>query len=536
MKKILRALKLPSILLLTLTVLVACDRDYNTVGTDIIGGKNFKTDSIVYPIIAFTKKVKPVQTNGLSSNLLGAYNNPEYGLTTASVVSQMVTTDGRYAPSFGVDPQIESVTLTIPYFSTATEIDEDGVTTYRLDSLYGDKPIKLSIYQNTYYLRTTDPSSNFQDGQVYYSNANKTINFDDFRGELLYENDNFTPSPEEIVIEEENEDTDEEEVTERLSPRLQIDLLNTNNFWEKLLFEKEGSLELSNQNNFLNYFRGLYFKAEAINNDGNQILLNFNSTEAVLEVNYTYLEGSDDDETDDDEERQEGSFALKFNTTRLNTFESEINISDGNSKTGDETLYLKGGEGSMAVIHLFEGPDTDGDGEPDSYLDDFLSHKDSWLINEAQLTIFEDASKVYTEDDYHTYDRLFAYDITNNSTLIDYQYDGTLNTLNPLDSKIVHLGQRLENQGTYKYKIRLTEHIKNILANDSTNTKIGLVLSTNVNNTLNAQLLDSDGDEVTTLPEGAILSPKGTILHGSSPNVPENLRAKLEIYYTEPEN
>jgi len=439
-----------------------------------------------------------------------------------------------YSPYFGLEPEIQSITLTLPYFSTAIEINEEGATTYELDSVYGDAPIKLSVYENTYYLRNTDPSSDFDQSQLYYSNANETINFDNFKGELLYSTTDFTPSNEEIVITEFDEDTEEDVATTRLSPRLQVELLNTNNYWEKLLFEKEDSPELSNQNNFVDYFRGIYIKAEAIDDDGNQILINFDSADAEIVVKYNYISEYDTDT--EDPEIFEGEYTLNFNTTRINLFESDINFSDGNMLTGDANLYLKGGEGSMAVVDLFHGPDEDGDGEADSYLDDFLVNKENWLINEAQLIVYEDGSQLNTADDNHTYDRLYAYDVKNNLTLIDYSYDQTTSTSEPLYSKISHLGQRLESDGNYKYKIRITEHVKNILKKDSTNTKIGLVLSTNVNNTLTADLLGSEGESVTGLPEGAILSPKGTVLHGSNSTVPENLRAKLKIYYTELEN
>ena len=521
-------MKTNALFVLLVTLFIACDQDYNSIGSDIIGCKGFVSDSAQFPLIAYTHKVNPVQTNGLSSNLLGAFKDPEYGLMTANVVSQMIPQ--TYAPSFGTDPQIESVTLTLPYFSTATELKDDGETLYELDSLFGDSPIKLSVYQSTYYLRETDPDSNFDEGQIYYSNSMETINFDNFRGELLYYDGNFFPSNEEIQVEEEDEDTGEMEITERYTPRLQVELLNTNQFWEKLLFDKEGSADLSNQNNFVNYFRGLYFKTEAINGTGNQFLINFNDTEAQITVKYSY------ESTVTDNERAESEYVLNFNTNRLSTYESDTDFTEGNPLTGDQNLYLKGGQGSMAVIDLFEGPDENGDGKPDSYLDDFLTNKGKWLINEATLTFYEDASKVYTADDYHAYNRLFVYDVKNEVTLKDYAYDLTTNTTDPLYSKIVHLGQRTESAGTYKYKIRITEYIKNILINDSTNTKIGLVLSTNVNNTLNAILLNSEDENVTTLPEGAVLSPKGTILHGSNSSVPQNLRVKLDIYYTEPKN
>ncbi|MGJ5642779.1 DUF4270 domain-containing protein [Formosa sp. S-31] len=530
MKKTLKALKNTGFLILVLSLIIACDKDYNTIGTDIIGGKDFITDSISYPVTAYTKKVKPVQTNGLTSNLLGVFNDPEYGLTTANVVTQIVPQN--YNPSFGTDATVDSVTLVLPYYSTLLETDDDDNSTYKIDSLFGGDPIKLSIYENKYYLRTTDPNSNFDESQVYYSNANESINFNNFTGELLYSTEDFVPSEDEIIIKEINEDTEELEVSERLSPRLKITFTN-NNFWQQMLINKEGSPELSNQNNFVNSFRGLYFKTEAINGTGNQVMLNFSDSEALITMYYSYKNDDYDAEDEDSEEILTGEFTLSFNSTRLNTLESDIVYNDGNSSTGDDNLYLKGGEGSMGIIDLFSGADDDGDGLSD-VLNEFQRNKDKWLINEAQLTIYEDPDKTYQTDDYHLYDRLFVYDVKNSTALVDYSADPTSSTSSAYISSIYHLGQRIESKaGTYKYKIRLTEHIKNILKKDSTNTKLGIVLSTNVNSVSQARLLDSDADEVTTLPSGAVLEPKGTVLYGSTTNVPEGLRVKLDIYYTD---
>lgn len=535
MKKTLKTLKNTGFLILVLSLIIACDKDYNTIGTDIIGGRDFITDSISFPVTAYTKKVKPVQTNGLPANLLGVFNDPEYGLTTANVVSQVVPQN--YNPSFGTDATVDSVTLVLPYYSTLLETDDDDNSTYKLDSIFGSDPIKLSIYENKYYLRTTDPNSNFEESQIYYSNANESINFDNFTGELLFSTDDFVPSEDEIVIKEYNEETDETEISERLSPRLKVNFTNTE-FWQQLLINNTGSPELSNQNNFVNYFRGLYFKTEAINGSGNQILLNFSDSEALITVYYSYKNDNYDAEDEDSEEILTGEFTLSFNTTRLNTFESDITYTEGNSSTGDDNLYLKGGEGSMGIIDLFSGADDDGDGLSDA-LNEFQSKKGKWLINEAQLTIYEDPNKTYQADDYHLYDRVFVYDVKNSTALVDYTADPTSNTSSPYISNIYHLGQRVESKGgTYKYKIRLTEHIKNILLKDSTNTQLGVVLSTNVNSVSQARLLNSDADEVTTLPSGAVIESKGTILYGSTTNVPEGLRVKLDIYYTDtdPEN
>ena len=86
--------------------------------------------------------------------------------------------------------------------------------------------------------------------------------------------------------------------------------------------------------------------------------------------------------------------------------------------------------------------------------------------------------------------------------------------------------------GLSKFKIRLTAHLNNILLKDSTNTKIGLVLSTNVNYISNASILNS-GDQVTGVPAASVITPRGSILYGSSQNVPVDKRMSLKIYFTE---
>ena len=97
----------------------------------------------------------------------------------------------------------------------------------------------------------------------------------------------------------------------------------------------------------------------------------------------------------------------------------------------------------------------------------------------------------------------------------------------------------IDNESLSDYALRLSkhiEHINSIFVRDSTNTKLGLVVSTNVNEILQSCLLDSEDETVTNVPSGSVMSPRGTILHGSNENVAEEKRAQLEIFYTEPEN
>ena len=74
------------------------------------------------------------------------------------------------------------------------------------------------------------------------------------------------------------------------------------------------------------------------------------------------------------------------------------------------------------------------------------------------------------------------------------------------------------------------------MVNDSTNTKIGLVLSTNVNYTNISAIADSDDEDVTGLPAASVITPRGTVLYGSNANVDDEKRMRFKVFYTEPNN
>ncbi|WP_298497405.1 DUF4270 domain-containing protein [uncultured Algibacter sp.] len=565
MKKIYKALELPVIFILILISFIACDKDFNTIDSDVLGNENanFFSDSSVIKISAYNKKLEALQINNLASNLLGVFNDPEYGKTTASIVTQV--TPNSFNENFDVNPVIDSVVFNIPYFNTAISIEDDGTTTYQLDSIYGDldSKIKLTIYQNKYYLRDFNPSD-INTSQNYYSktenlldathnyalNGSQEIDFDNHIGEIIIDT-TFTPSANEIVLKTGESDNI---VYTRLTPAFRVSFNDLNDdedeiaFWQQTILDKADDEVLSNSNNFRNYFRGLYFKVQEEDDNGNMFLINLESNDANITIYYTKGE---------DGSRIQDEYVLNFTGNKLNTFINEFNVpfANGDMDNGDETLYLKGLEGSMAIVDLF-GPDLNGDMVPDE-LDEFLKDYRKTdditgeyvydengdyvlkrLINEAHLTIYEDETKVTNSineingEIYHKYDRIYAYDIKNNSTTIDYTVDPFENNV-AISSRIFSLGQRDSISPTKaKYKIRLTEHLNNIIQNDSTNYQLGLVLSTNVNYTSNSEVLNST-DNVTAVPSASIISPRGTILYGSNENVNDDRRLKLKIFYTE---
>ncbi|MFI0428847.1 DUF4270 domain-containing protein [Mariniflexile sp. HMF6888] len=562
MKKTIKALKFPVVFLFIFSSFIACDKDFSVIESDVLGDKNlnFGTDVESLQIAAYNKKLDSLQINGLSSNLLGVYNDFAYGQTIASIITQITPT--TFSPDFGENTVIDSVVLTIPYFSRITGTDTNGNTTYTiLDSLYGKKPkeaikpFKLTIYQNNYFLRDFDPSGSLDQRQRYYSKADRSINatdnfalngtsiinFDNNKGAIIKDTI-FAPSGNPIRLDT-YDDAGEIETTEYLAPAFRAEL--DPDFWKAAIIDKEGDAVLSKASEFNNYFRGLYFKAEAIGTDGSMVLLNLASTNANITIYYSK-------DSTVAGERTQATYVLNFTGNILNTFindYSAVPLQDGDETLGDETLYLKGAEGSMAVVDLFSG---------DNALEDFLNSyrmplgngeykKDNngnyilkRLINDAQLLVYEDElMPTYGEDEngdaYHAYDRIYAYDLKNNIPLVDYNYDPTNgNTAAPYNSTFFHLGQRkTDDTDAVKYKIHLTEHLNNILLRDSTNTKIGLVLSSNVNLVNNAKILNSAGD-VTNVPATSVITPRGTILYGTNSAVPDNRKMKLKIFFTEP--
>ena len=79
-----------------------------------------------------------------------------------------------------------------------------------------------------------------------------------------------------------------------------------------------------------------------------------------------------------------------------------------------------------------------------------------------------------------------------------------------------------------------------MLLRDSTNVELGLSVSVNINLENPAaggpqrRVQDSDDTDF-TIPVSAILTPRGTVLHGSNTE-DESRRVYLEIFYTEPNN
>ncbi|WP_298148183.1 DUF4270 domain-containing protein [Flavobacterium sp.] len=540
--------------------LYACDKDFIDLESDVIGDSHF--DLIPYTgqlsVVAFNQATGVVQSNNLPNlatditvNSLGYYNNPAFGSTTAHFVSQLEL--ASVSPEFSTNVVMDSVFMEIPYFNRRINV-VDGDSTYELDSVTTDQNarIKLSIYESGYFIPDLDPSpeSNLQERISLYNDQRQTFEsykkgaLEDgtavFNGPRLnnstnpQENDQFFFNPAEIILTK--VDADGDETVTRKAPRLRVSL-NKNFFKKKIIDAPAVSLE--GNTSFKNYFRGLYFQVEQ--QSGN-CLANLNFTGGTVTLYYTEDKSTTTNGTTTITRVQKelvlnlaGNRANLLEQTYTPNYAAAINPANVNTTEGDERLYIKGGEGSVAVIDLFGRTAANGgnSAELEALRNDFEAN--NWLINEANLTFFIDQDAMAGSVEPR---RIFLYDLTNRKVLADYSARDEGPSGFPKFNKPIFGGLLEETNGKgVRYKIRITRHISNLLKNrDSTNVRLGLVVTEAINDIRFARVKPGQPSTAvfSCLPVASVLNPFGTVLYGSNPAVDATRRLKLEIYYTKP--
>ncbi|HMI07831.1 MAG TPA: DUF4270 domain-containing protein, partial [Flavobacterium sp.] len=421
-------------------------------------------------------------------------------------------------------------------------------------SIHGqaESKIKLSIYESTKYINTTD--GNTQNQQEYYSDQLADFN-SHITGARL--NDSIAAAQNDEFIfdkaeQSETVTTNGVETTNKIAPQMKLTL--DKEFFAAKLLSPAAAGKLVSNDIFKNYFRALHFKVEQHDSDQGQLaMLNFAA--GKITVKYTQFKTKPTTAVPVPE-REDETIVLKLTGNTVNLFELTENpdyltaITSPNATLGDKKLYLKGGQGSMAVLELFKQP-----GE----LEALRATNKKWLINDASITFYIDDS-----DDgmNHTLgggkkavepNRIYLYDLNNKTALLDYYTDSSISG-NPKLSKSAYGGiiekvsSDPEARGT-KYKIRLTNHVRNLIANDTlTNVRLGLVVTEDINDIINLRQVNKnlktpktlpqsqgfDAFTINAIPQMSGINPLGTVLWGTSSAVAEDKKIKLIIHYTKP--
>lgn len=519
--------------LLVSSAFVSCDKDFNNMDSAVVeDDMHYGMERMEADVVAYDKRVGSVQSNNLPQNVLGVYTIPGFGKKTANFVTQaeLATTN----PTLGNNPVIDSVYVYIPYHTTVKGADDaPGNSVYNdIEPFYGTRTatMKLRIYENGYYLRSTDPES--AEAQKYYSDERLAIESNVASGQLnnadAWQNNVFNFSKDEIRF------TYNGTVKERLAPGL-FARLDITHFQDKL-FSAANRAKLVNNNLFREHFRGLYFKIEQ--NGSQEAMTLLKTADAKIVVKYTdgklTLNG-DIDET----ERVKKTIVINLKGNTVNFFDFEETagytnaLDNSDENAGDDKLFVLGGAGSMGVVKI-------SDASLVPIKRDNQSSPPKVLINEANLSFYLD--DVYLDNISGLPLRVYLYDLDNKRPLYDYYADVSTNTANQKLNKIVYGGlhQEIKNSsGTVvkrRYKIKITNHINNIINKDSTNVALGLVITDNINMVDNASIKNSfttSGKDVKFTPASNVIATPGVILYGN--NTSDDKKLKLEIFYTKPD-
>src|SRR5690606_37761412 len=517
----------------------SCDDDFNSTGAEIVGNDNVSiTTYTVENIAAYNRVGGPVQSNNMPINGLGVINNPVFGKTVMSFVTQLEFTSGTNPIADIGAATVTKVELTIPYFSKIKETDSEGNRTYTLDSIVTSTNAKfrLNVYESGYYLRDFDPETNFEQAQKYYSDMNAAINGAKIGNRLndseqAPQNDQFFFDPSEIKIYETNSEG-EQVIKERLEPRMRLELNKA--FFQQKIFDAPAG-QMDNNNTFKNYFKGLYFQVEDLGIGNHFAQLDFSKGE--ITITYTTPVSGEED--------KEGTVKLNLKGNTVSLMENQYfgnylaAMTSANPTEGDEKLYIKGGEGSVAYIDIFNGVDTDGDGVSDE-LEALRTQaeQESWLINEANLVFYIDRTQM--DNNSFVPQRIYIFDVERNIPLFDYWNDQTTLSGYPKFKKYIHGGiLETDSDGKgIKYKIRLTQHVKSLLLDDEPkNVKLGISVTETIDVIAPAALKDGvslpDDSPYRFVPFASVMNPFGTVLYGNN-TTDETKKLKLEILYTKP--
>lgn len=612
-----------------LVATIACEKDFNTIGTGIIGNESFRPGDTSINVFAFNRQLKAYRADNLPVYKLGKYTHPIYGKTSASIVTQLSLSVPN--PTFGSFSQatengaatdenaftiaenetVTKVYLDIPFFSRVindsdgdgadddidpnprsrdadedndgviapldsddndprTDYDGDGVADedertngtdpylpdtdfdgipdgedddqdlanapnrYEIDSVFGNKlaTMNFKVSLITFYLTELNPNPNAPFSQVpeYFT----TFNYNAFATNTLFQKSDFQINTDEILLfeNEDNEGTEDvdesQNVSGRLSPRIRVEL--DKDFFQQNIMNQEGSDNLASQANFQNFLRGLLIEADVPSED---LLMLFNLSDANVQIRYNYQRIRNTGTTDApvfEQFTDSTSFNLNLGgilNKAVNLVSEEIPSEITSQINGQNAsrIFLKGGQGIFTEIALF---DEEADGET---LQALRLKAKKWLINEASLVFYIDDEQLNANGSVQPPNRIYLYNLTDNLPISDYISDvGFAGT-----GGVIYDGLLQKNSSGkgVKYRIRITDHVNRVLKLDSTNVRLGLALTSDIQISNNVTGILNNDSEV-KVPLANAVNPLGTILFGNNVEAAfADKKLMLEIYFSE---
>ena len=293
-------------MLISITLLSSCNEP-DIIGLEVqpANDKLNITYNDTMPVIAYTINEDSIRSDKTVLNLLGNYNDPIFGRTASSFYTQIRLSSNNV--DFGTAPVADSLVLTLAY-----------------KGYYG-KLRKLNI-------KVFEILEDFYKDSIYHSN--QTLNIDnqplaDF---------SVIPSPSDSVVLD----------TQKLAPHLRIHL--NLSLAQKFLNESL-SANLSDNEHFLPFFKGLYVTTSFVNSEGS--ILYFDLMSVLSQVTLYYKNDSNDS--------LNYNFVINDNCARFNSFNHydylNANASlkqqiNGDTLLGDSLLYLQAMSGLKVKLQF----------------------------------------------------------------------------------------------------------------------------------------------------------------------------------------
>ncbi|MBS9773970.1 MAG: DUF4270 family protein [Tenacibaculum sp.] len=426
--------------------IVSCEKDFTDVGSTIIDNDKFATKTEVFDVNITQKNVDYVRSGNteigdLGAYLLGVYKKENAKTIEASIVSQLIVPSSvKNAEKLAkgqtlTRSNLDAVILKIPVPATFTSNSD-----YKIDNVLGNikEKFNINVYENKTYLYSLNPKDPSKK-KVYLSNeeyekgeklnVKSVINFSNsIHTKFLYDRTLNGGKTE--------KDTLKVKINKRNNPFIAIEL--DKNKLKEIIFNKYNKTELSSQEKFNDYFKGIL--VEVTGNKGALIPLNFSSKGLPKpSVDFIY--------TNTIKEAGKTKDIKKTDVFYLGGVTNSIYKMSGEAKSTTNNIVLQGTAGYEASIKILPNLEE-------------LRKKDI-IINNAILSFDVNTSAV---DSTKTPNKLFLYKNVKNGN----------NTVPTLLKNSGNFGGTLtlKDNKPNNYTFNVLEHISDIIKGKENNTEL----------------------------------------------------------------
>lgn len=266
-----------TLLLLFIGISFNACKESDTLGGNLLPSNDQSQfeSSAKFNLTTFTVKEDSIKSDDLTSSLLGSYVDPIFGKSTASLITQFISSSNQL--NFGVNPVADSIVLTMTYSGYYGKIS-------KLDGLQ-----KIRIYKL---------SNNVYRDSGYYSAINpfKYVSESDFISEYT-----FLPDP-----------------TGKYQTRTPVQKFRLPLSFGQSFLDNQLTI---NSGGFLNFFKGLYFRPmNDFQATGNGAILSFNLISAETPSKLTLYFHNDASSA-----VQQFDMVINSDCARINFFKHERN-------------------------------------------------------------------------------------------------------------------------------------------------------------------------------------------------------------------